>query len=58
VGEEKERFDDVVKVSMNNRRPGLTDEIAGTIDMLYSVEAGWTTGSVVCANRGMRMSTV
>ncbi|KAF2999660.1 L-xylo-3-hexulose reductase [Curvularia kusanoi] len=56
-GEEKERFDDVVKGSMNCRRPGLTDEIAGTIDMMCSAEAGWTTGSVVCANGGMRMST-
>jgi NAD(P)-dependent dehydrogenase (short-subunit alcohol dehydrogenase family) len=54
--EEKERFDKVVSEGMGGRRPGLTDEIAGTVDMLCSAEAGWTTGSVVCANGGMRMS--
>ena len=55
-GEEKERFDKVVRQGMGGRRPGLTDEIAGTVDMLCSAEAAWTTGSVVCANGGMRMS--
>ncbi|KAJ4380901.1 L-xylo-3-hexulose reductase [Didymella sp. IMI 355093] len=54
--EEKDRFDKVVSEGMGGRRPGLTDEIAGTVDMLCSAEAGWTTGSVVCANGGMRMS--
>jgi NAD(P)-dependent dehydrogenase (short-subunit alcohol dehydrogenase family) len=55
--EEKERFDEVVRKGMGGQRPGLTDEIAGTVDMLCSPEAAWTTGSVVCANGGMRMST-
>lgn len=54
--EEKVRFDSVVSEGMGGRRPGLTDEIAGTVDMLCSAEAAWTTGSVVCANGGMRMS--
>ncbi|OAQ73883.1 short-chain dehydrogenase [Pochonia chlamydosporia 170] len=57
VGErDAERFDRTVREGMGGRRPGFTDEIAGTIDMLCSREAGWTTGSVVCANGGMKMS--
>ncbi|EFY90533.1 L-xylo-3-hexulose reductase [Metarhizium acridum] len=56
VGEDAERFDKTVREGMAGRRPGLTGEIAGTIDMLCSEEAGWTTGSVVCANGGMKMS--
>jgi len=31
-------------------------EIAGVVGMLCSPEAGWSTGSVVCANGGMRLS--
>ncbi|KXJ88903.1 hypothetical protein Micbo1qcDRAFT_197190 [Microdochium bolleyi] len=51
-----ERFDKLVREEMGGRRPGFTSEIAGTIEMLCSDEAGWTTGSVVCANGGMKMS--
>ncbi|KAH7041378.1 uncharacterized protein B0I36DRAFT_371612 [Microdochium trichocladiopsis] len=51
-----ERFDRLVREEMGGRRPGFTAEIAGTIEMLCSDEAGWTTGSVVCANGGMKMS--
>ncbi|KAG6110500.1 L-xylo-3-hexulose reductase [Claviceps humidiphila] len=51
-----ERFDKTVREGMGGKRPGFTSEIAGTIDMLCSEEAGWTTGSVVCANGGMKMS--
>ncbi|KAK8131532.1 hypothetical protein PG984_007970 [Apiospora sp. TS-2023a] len=53
---ELKRFDTLVRDKMGGRRPGFTSEIAGTIDMLCSEEAGWTTGSVVCANGGMKMS--
>ncbi|KHO01787.1 NAD(P)-binding domain protein [Metarhizium album ARSEF 1941] len=56
LGDDGERFDRTVRNGMAGRRPGLTGEIAGTIDMLCSEEAGWTTGSVVCANGGMKMS--
>jgi len=31
-------------------------EIAGVIAMLCSPDAGWSTGSVVCANGGLRFS--
>jgi NAD(P)-dependent dehydrogenase (short-subunit alcohol dehydrogenase family) len=56
VGEDRERFDALVRENMKGRRPAFTGEIAGTIDMLCSVEGGWTTGSVICANGGMKMS--
>ncbi|KAF4342390.1 3-oxoacyl [Fusarium beomiforme] len=56
VGSDAERFDRTVRENMGNRRPGFTAEIAGTIDMLCSEESGWTTGSVICANGGMKMS--
>ncbi|KAG5979425.1 L-xylo-3-hexulose reductase, partial [Claviceps pusilla] len=56
AGGDAQRFDTTVREGMGGRRPGFTSEIAGTIDMLCSAEAGWTTGSVVCANGGMKMS--
>jgi NAD(P)-dependent dehydrogenase (short-subunit alcohol dehydrogenase family) len=37
-------------------RPAYSEEIAGVVGMLCLPEAGWTTGSVVCANGGMRVS--
>lgn len=56
AGPDAERFDRVVRTSMKSRRPAFTAEIAGTIDMLCSEESGWTTGSVICADGGMKMS--
>ncbi|KAG5977999.1 L-xylo-3-hexulose reductase [Claviceps digitariae] len=56
AGSDAGLFDKTVREGMGGRRPGFTSEIAGTIDMLCSAEAGWTTGSVVCANGGMKMS--
>lgn len=49
------RFDTVIRESMGGRRPGFSDEVACTVDMLCSEEGCWTTGSV-CANGGMKMS--
>lgn len=37
-------------------RPAYSEEVAGVIGMLCLPEAGWTTGSVICANGGMRFS--
>ncbi|KAH7134289.1 hypothetical protein EDB81DRAFT_870886 [Dactylonectria macrodidyma] len=56
AGPDAERFDAIVRGPMRGRRPGFTHEIAGTVDMLCSAESGWTTGSVICANGGMKMS--
>lgn len=56
AGGDPEKFDDMVLNHMGGRRPGFTDEIAGVVGMLCSAESGWTTGSVICANGGMKMS--
>jgi hypothetical protein len=37
-------------------RPGYDYEIAGCVGMLCLDESGWCTGSVICANGGMRFS--
>lgn len=37
-------------------RPAYNEEIAGVVAMLCLPEAGWSTGSVVCANGGMKFS--
>lgn len=54
--EDFKHFDKLVKENMGGMRPAFTAEIAGTVDMLCSEESGWTTGSVICANGGMKMS--
>ncbi|THC95188.1 hypothetical protein EYZ11_005347 [Aspergillus tanneri] len=43
------------KDKMGGRRPAFTAEIAGVVGMLCTADGGWCTGSVVCANGGMRM---
>ncbi|KAH8425832.1 SDR family NAD(P)-dependent oxidoreductase [Aspergillus melleus] len=45
----------LVKEKMGGRRPAFTGEVAGVVGMLCTKDGGWTTGSVVCANGGMRM---
>ncbi|ORX94662.1 hypothetical protein BCR34DRAFT_499105 [Clohesyomyces aquaticus] len=37
-------------------RPAYSEEVAGVVGMLCMPEAGWTTGSVICANGGMKFS--
>lgn len=49
--------DDMYESSLKvGGRPAYSDEIAGVTGMLCLPEAGWTTGSVICANGGMRFS--
>ena len=55
-GTDPEEYDNIVQKGMGGKRPGFTDEIAGVVGMLCSEESGWTTGSVICANGGMKMS--
>ena len=55
-GADGDEYDKIVKEGMGGRRPGFTDEIAGVVGMLCSEESAWCTGSVVCANGGMKMS--
>ncbi|KAK5092445.1 L-xylo-3-hexulose reductase [Exophiala xenobiotica] len=56
AGGDAEEFDRIVKEGMGSMRPGFTDDIAATVGMLCSDECKWTTGSVICANGGMKMS--
>lgn len=56
AGNDAEQFDKTVMEGMGGRRPAFTQEIAGVVGMLCSEESGWTTGSVVSANGGMKMS--
>ncbi|KAF2117985.1 hypothetical protein BDV96DRAFT_644318 [Lophiotrema nucula] len=37
-------------------RAAYSEEIGGVVGMLCTPEAGWTTGSVICANGGMKFS--
>ena len=56
AGGDPEAFDRMVKEGMGGRRPAFTSELAGVVGMLCSTESGWTTGSVISANGGMKMS--
>ncbi|OAL24125.1 hypothetical protein AYO20_10737 [Fonsecaea nubica] len=56
AGGDPEEYDRMVLQGMGGKRPAFTDEIAGVVGMLCSEESGWTTGSVICANGGMKMS--
>ncbi|KAJ6103012.1 hypothetical protein N7486_005439 [Penicillium sp. IBT 16267x] len=53
ITEEQARL---IKEKMGGRRPAFTSEIAGVVGMLCTPDGLWTTGSVVCANGGMRMT--
>ncbi|KAJ5113596.1 3-oxoacyl-(Acyl-carrier-protein) reductase [Penicillium angulare] len=52
----KESQVQIIKEKMGGRRPAFTSEVAGTVCMLCTPDGQWTTGSVVCANGGMRMT--
>ncbi|CEN62251.1 Putative 3-oxoacyl-(Acyl-carrier-protein) reductase (AFU_orthologue; AFUA_1G10100) [Aspergillus calidoustus] len=44
----------LVREKMGGRRPAFTEEVAGVVGMLCTADGGWCTGSVVCANGGMK----
>ncbi|KAL4969082.1 SDR family NAD(P)-dependent oxidoreductase [Aspergillus stella-maris] len=44
----------LVNEKMGGRRPAFTEEVAGVVGMLCTRDGGWCTGSVVCANGGMK----
>ncbi|KAE8394346.1 3-oxoacyl-reductase [Aspergillus alliaceus] len=52
---EEQRY--LIREKMGNRRPAFTSEVAGVVAMLCTQDGGWCTGSVVCANGGMKMVT-
>ncbi|KAE8353278.1 hypothetical protein BDV28DRAFT_110965 [Aspergillus coremiiformis] len=45
----------LIRDKMGGRRPAFTSEVAGVVGMLCTSDGLWCTGSVVCANGGMRM---
>ncbi|PYH46203.1 SDR family NAD(P)-dependent oxidoreductase [Aspergillus saccharolyticus JOP 1030-1] len=51
--EEQKRL---IREKMGGRRPGFTGEVAGVVGMLCTEDAGWCTGSVVCANGGLKFT--
>jgi 3-oxoacyl-[acyl-carrier protein] reductase len=52
--EKKGEYKDKVEIyAKTGGRLALPEEVAGVIAMLCSKEAGYCTGSVVCANGGM-----
>ena len=54
LGIDEERF--VKDEEAMGGRPGYDHEIAGVVAMLCSEDGGWCTGSIVCANGGMKFS--
>ena len=53
-GIDEERF--VQRAEKEGGRPAHPHEVAGIVAMLCSEDSAWCTGSVVCANGGMRFS--
>ncbi|KAL4813708.1 hypothetical protein BDW67DRAFT_103857 [Aspergillus spinulosporus] len=53
LSEEQKRL---VREKMGGRRPAFTEEVAGVVGMLCTADGGWCTGSVVCANGGMKFT--
>jgi len=53
-GIDEERF--VKDAEKAGGRPAYSREIAGVVAMLCSEDSGWCTGSVVCANGGLKFS--
>lgn len=46
----------VQRAEKEGGRPAYPHEVAGVVAMLCSEDSAWCTGSVVCANGGMRFS--
>lgn len=45
----------LIEEKMGGRRPAFTSEVAGVVGMLTTPDGQWCTGSLVCANGGMKM---
>ncbi|KAI9678105.1 MAG: hypothetical protein M1817_006049 [Caeruleum heppii] len=57
VTEERDGKEMVERVKTIGGRSASEDEVAGVIGMLCGEDSAWCTGSVVCANGGMKFST-
>lgn len=53
-GIDEEKY--VKRAEKEGGRPAYPHEVAGIVAMLCSEDSAWCTGSVVCANGGMRFS--
>lgn len=53
-GIDEERF--INRAEKEGGRPAYAHEVAGVVAMLCTEDAGWCTGSVICANGGMKFS--
>jgi NAD(P)-dependent dehydrogenase (short-subunit alcohol dehydrogenase family) len=56
VREEVDTPEQVKNGELAGGRPAYVAEIAGTVAMLCTPEVGWTTGSVISANGGLKFS--
>jgi NAD(P)-dependent dehydrogenase (short-subunit alcohol dehydrogenase family) len=54
VGIDEEQY--VKRAEKEGGRTGYDHEVAGVVAMLCSEDAGWCTGSVICANGGLKFS--
>lgn len=53
---DKPELVELANTKMAGRRPAYWDEIAAVVGMVCGPDSAWTTGSVICANGGMRFS--
>ncbi|KAI9376745.1 hypothetical protein BJX61DRAFT_488204 [Aspergillus egyptiacus] len=56
LGQLSEEQIGLIEKKMGGRRPAFTEEIAGVVGMLCTADGAWCTGSVVCANGGMKFT--
>ena len=56
-GADRPALVELARDKMAGRRPAYWTEVAGVVGMLCGEDAGWCTGSVVCANGGLKFST-
>lgn len=54
IGVDEEQY--VKRAEKEGGRSGYDHEVAGVVAMLCSEDAAWCTGSVICANGGMKFS--
>lgn len=57
IRKDVDREDLVKGAEIAGGRPAYDTDIAGVVAMLCTPDSGWCTGSVICANGGMRFST-
>lgn len=56
VREDSDRKEFITYAEISGGRPAYESEIAALVALLCSPDAAWTTGSVLCANGGMKFT--